>query len=312
VTISKKTILIDGFEEYELPRSLIEGKGLHSFKNTQDVRQAVINMGYQLDKERWRRSRHSRTTVGTRQFKALSDHVGRFFNRLASDYIKSSHPPKKVVTKTKVPGSDEFRELVTYEEQGINWEEVSRRGKVALRQAYYDAYKIGLRSSGSKVVMSKADNDYVRSAFNHEMRYFNKMTRDVVAGSLRGNVGRRLEAYVEALKHVYYAGRIAGTPNGWAIDWIAPLDRATCNGCRFMSDHSPFTRSTLPTTPKAGDTRCLNRCRCKLVVRYVGPVKWNEIEKGHLAKSTYGKKLRRLKDGNALYTPRKILRRPER
>ena len=143
--------------------------------------------------------------------------------------------------------------------------------------------------------LSPADRRYVESAFRHEMRFFNRMLEQIRFGSLKGNIPRRLTAYVEALKHIYYAGRVQGTPDGMVIDWISPLDRSTCKGCHFMASQSPFTKHTLPTTPRAGDTPCLNRCRCRLVMREVPMEKFREISSEHYSRSWYAKQLRNIK-----------------
>jgi len=46
-----------------------------------------------------------------------------------------------------------------------------------------------------------------------------------------------------------------------------------CPDCIEMSMGSPYRPDTLPTTPGAGDTKCLSNCQCNLRIRYDRPSK---------------------------------------
>ncbi len=162
---------------------------------------------------------------------------------------------------------------------------------------------MGLESSGVgkfRAAVADVDRAYVDKAVRSEMRYFNKVLTQIDRGQLKGQLMNRLSAYAETLKHVYYSGRVMGTPSGMIIDWISPMDRVTCKGCAFLYQNSPYTKRTIPTTPRAGDTPCLNRCRCRLVMRTVPKEAYEKVDLAHSAKSTYGRKLASLKAGKSL------------
>jgi hypothetical protein len=46
------------------------------------------------------------------------------------------------------------------------------------------------------------------------------------------------------------------------MEWVAINDDATCDDCAELDEGSPYTADDLPTWPAAGDTQCLDRCRC--------------------------------------------------
>lgn len=277
-------ILVAGpFDEYVLPDSLTEAKGLHSLLVKDDIRQAVIDAGFSMDSGKFRQVRSSSSSQKKAAFDAAVQSVQTTLISTTMDFLSQRKNPrvKRPMSKTR-------------------WQETM---KGALRKGYQDAFRMGLESSGVgkfRAVVAEADREYVEKAVRTEMRYFNKVLAQIDRGQLKGSLMNRLGAYAETLKHVYYAGRVMGTPSGMIIDWISPMDRNVCKGCAFLYRNSPYTKKTLPTTPRAGDTPCLNRCRCRLVMRTVPKEAYEKIDLSHNAKSTYGRKLASIKAGRAL------------
>jgi hypothetical protein len=278
-------ILVAGpFEEYELVETtLLESKSLHSLKITDEIRQAVIDSGYDMDKGKFRLARRNLSTKMKRKFDDLVSALQRALVSTSMDYLSQRKNPrvKNKMSKTA-------------------WQ---TKVKNSLRTAYETAFELGIQSSGAskyQVSTSSADLDFIRSAVREEMKYFNKLLDQIDQGKVRGGMMNRLSAYADALKHVFYSGRIMGTPSGMVIDWIAPMDRNTCGGCSFLYHHSPYTKATLPTTPRAGNTPCLNRCRCRLVVRSVSKEAYERVSKKHLSKRWYAQRLSAIKSGKAL------------
>lgn len=308
-------IIIDAFQEYSIPEELTEAKGLHSYKTTDEIRQALLNMGFDLDRGQFKDARRQATRSANRDYAALFERVKKGLINTTDRYLKGEILQSRWRTWVK--------EL--------------------LKEAYEEAFDLGLRSSGAgkyRVGKTSMDTDWVQTAYRHEMRFFDKLLMEIEASAEPAQwarepetiidpksgkqirnpragkpklikparlstkslsiIHRRLTAYADAVKHIYYAGRVMGTPRGMVIHWLSPLDRRTCNGCRFLSNHSPFTRDTLPTTPRAGDTRCLNNCRCRLVMAEVDSTKWSETQRKHHSKRWYKDKLARLKAGHAL------------
>jgi hypothetical protein len=268
-------LLSDPFTHYDLSQ-INEAKGLHSFDTTQDdIRQAVLDTGFRMDRRGWKSSRQGTTTVAKKQFDALQERL----RGVILDYTKSFLGGK--IGKTR-------------------WLEWVRH---SLREAYQEAFALGMKSSGAENVrasVAQFDKEWVSGAARQELKFFNQLLRQVEEGTYKGRLEKRLAAYAEALQNVFYSGRVMGTPSGHIIDWVGPNDRETCNGCQFLLKHTPYTKATIPTTPRAGDTRCLNNCRCRLVIRDVGQEKFETVQKRHRSKRWYQEKLARLKVGRTL------------
>lgn len=290
-------LLVDAFVEYELDVTLAESKGLHSLQTTDDLRQSVIDAGFDMDKGKFKHARRMSSIVGNRQFQEIFDRTKRTLTRYTRDYLE---------WKAAQASGDEKLILAAPRMAKTRWIENVKR---ILRDSYQQSFDAGFASSGVtkrgvarpvRVKTSKADEDWVRTAFLHEMRYFNKLLKDIERGAQSGTIEKRMGAYAETLKHIFYAGKVMGTPSGMIVDWISPLDRNTCTGCRFLAENSPFTKDTLPSTPRAGDTPCLNRCRCRLVMRDVGKERFEAVRRAHRSKEWYRRRLSALKDRRVL------------
>jgi hypothetical protein len=264
-------LVVEPFQEFDLTALLpmVEGKSLSSMKSTDEVRQAMIDLGFRLNQDDWKSGRKIQTTKSSQGFKDLYDRLTGAVKRYS--------------------GALNDKSMSTYR--------VRLAVGALLRDAYSNAYKLGIRGSGPGLErpLSKEDELFIASAYREEMKYFNAFMKDVRTGDYNGDLQRRLQAYVETLKHIYYAGRVMGTPYGWVIDWISPLDRATCGGCRFLSSKSPYTRETIPCTPRSGQTVCLNNCRCRLLMRQVTDVQYEAVNQKHRSKQWYTKELLRIK-----------------
>jgi hypothetical protein len=235
-------LLEDLFEEYELlPLPVLEGKGLHTRDiSTDDIRQAVIQANFEASPARFRKIRRKEGQAGQRRFNRL--------HKSTRDFLVSS-------TSSYRAGKM----------QRGRWQKGIRDH---LESAYHKAFEAGFRSTGAAspyrglqrylAGVSDKDRSWVRSAFLEEWKYLRALLDGISGGSFRGDLVRRLTAYADALKHIFYAGKIAGTPRGNLIDWISPLDRNTCKGCRFLATSSPYTPDTVPASPRGGSTSC--RC----------------------------------------------------
>jgi hypothetical protein len=282
-------LVVAPFEEYDIPDEILteaahkKGKGLHSLLVKDDIRQAVIDAGFSLQTGKFKQTRSRVSSSAQRQFEDLQKQVEREIQDVTRMYLRGKDPR----AKQRRIGKEAWLEQV--------------RG--SLRRGYVTSFELGLKSSGApkfRASVSASDEEYIRQALAQEMVYFNKLLRQIEAGTFSGDLRSRLAAYADSMKHVFYAGRVMGTPTGMIIDWISPMDRNTCRSCAFLFRHSPYTKKTLPTTPRAGDTLCLNRCRCRLVMRDVGIVEFMRIERIQPRKSVYAKKLKDIKEGKAL------------
>ncbi len=158
----------------------------------------------------------------------------------------------------------------------------SERAKAQLKTAYLGAFILGVRASGipglrkAKLVdLQPDDRQWVDSAIKHEFKYFNRLIKDIAKDRSRQSVEKRLGRYVKTVNSIFHAGRVMVVPPNTVIHWILE-DRKACPDCKTLWRSSPYVKSRLPTTPKAGLTRCLDNCRCRLRFEDATPAKYKQ------------------------------------
>ncbi len=77
----------------------------------------------------------------------------------------------------------------------------------------------------------------------------------------------RAAMYADAAEAGYQVGASLGAPDGTLIWWVLAEISDHCWECPVIAANSPYTRETLPTTPRAGATPCRSRCKCHLTTR---------------------------------------------
>lgn len=153
----------------------------------------------------------------------------------------------------------------------------------------------GARKSGPLVKLSADDQKWLRSAMTHEMRFLNGFMRAVDEGTWKMPLPRRVKMYVRTLEAFYDSARVIGLPATVMMHWIGENDERTCLGCKYLFEHSPYTKKTLPTVPRAGLTPCLSNCRDKLLIRQSTSEAVISRTEDSLTRETHIKNLRRIK-----------------
>jgi len=179
------------------------------------------------------------------------------------------------------------------------------RDAVALmKPAWKEVFEAGVRSSGIKgtgsttgpvVKLSPDDVKWLRSAIAHEMRFLNGFMTAVDEGTWKMPLPRRVRMYARTLEAFYDSARVIGLPATVMIHWTGENDERTCPGCKYLFEHSPYTKKTLPTVPRAGLTPCLTNCRDKLLIRQVESDAVISRTNASLTRGTHIKHLRRIK-----------------
>jgi hypothetical protein len=131
---------------------------------------------------------------------------------------------------------------------------------------YRKAYSLGT-SSHIRYTLGQQDNQWIKKAVNTETAYWNKFLSQMSGGVTRHKPEDRIEFYVETLEAVYHAGKVAALPFRMLISWEVQVEAEHCKSCLLLEKSGPYTKTTLPTTPRAGDTQCRNNCACRLVYR---------------------------------------------
>lgn len=158
--------------------------------------------------------------------------------------------------------------------------------------SYHRSYRLGLESCGlgyrfaSKRLVSSNEHKWVDSATRQEMGYFSGLLLDMKAGKPLSKLAVRVQMYGSGLKALYSAGQVSGMSTDTVVDWIVNPSAEHCEDCIFLSNNSPYTPETLPTTPGAGLCRCLSSCKCTLKFRVVGEQTVLKVKVGSRNKET--------------------------
>jgi len=167
-----------------------------------------------------------------------------------------------------------------YQVGDVSEAEFRKLAKQLMRTAWKDVFQAGMRASGAAglgagkgktamVKMSPGDDKWLKGAMKHEMQFLNKFLTAIVSDDYRMPLERRLKMYVGALESFYDSARVIAMPGNVLINWIGPQDGKMCPGCEYIIANNPYTKFTLPTTPRSGLTPCLTNCRHRLLIRRV-------------------------------------------
>jgi hypothetical protein len=142
-----------------------------------------------------------------------------------------------------------------------------------------EAASIGRVAAGGEAGLRDTDREIGDRAASKQIGYFDGFVGDIEDGRYDEEMDEdaaeddpsalhsRAEMYGMALLGTAMAGWVGeqGRNDPKAqIYWVTDDD--PCSSCDLLSSQSPYTAETLPTTPAAGDTQCLSRCRCFLEV----------------------------------------------
>jgi hypothetical protein len=204
-----------------------------------------------------------------------------------------------------------FQRAVTLYQAGkIEKKELRSRVVKAMKKAWKGVFVAGVRAAGIpgqvgkskkwRVDLSPADEKWLKSAMQHEMRFLNKFLTAIENGEGKMPYPRRIRMYVGALESFYQSARMIGIPALVEIHWtISKAGRAkknVCASCTYLANHSPYTKRTLPTTPRSGLTLCLTHCRDKLTIRKATPQRIQQIEDdSKYTRGSHIKNLRKIK-----------------
>lgn len=232
---------------------LLEAKHLHGFDLSKTHRDSESYAHYFLNKNRYKtqigRSR-SRTAP---KLARLVDHVDRQFKSLITQ-IGSYHQQHKATGKSTSVSASKAKSL----------ENLLRS---LIKEAYARSYRLGVESSGISQTarglhIDVLEKKWVSSAVTSEMKFLNGLINDVRAGK---NISLgRVSMYSKALRSIYDAGRVATLHPDVIIHWRIDKKKENCKQCEEISNRGPYTRDTLPFTPKSGQTQCLGNCACSL------------------------------------------------
>ena len=74
---------------------------------------------------------------------------------------------------------------------------------------------------------------------------------------------KRVSMYAQTLDGIEGNAWVEDQGDRVVIDWVLGVAEH-CPDCLILAANSPYTKLSLPTTPRAGSTKCLSNCRCSL------------------------------------------------
>ena len=258
---------------------LFEGKALGTAKEIDLVLLTDPTMLATMDPAGYAKERKSGVTVGKRKLDA-------------------------VMNTTEAALADLIRQ---FEGGSIDAKALRKEATLLMKRAWRDVFIAGVRAGGQPPTktlgvlakVSPVDEKWLAGAVKHEMTFLNRFLADVVAGKGKMPYLRRASMYVRALTSFYESARVIALPANSLIYGKGPNDKRTCPSCSYMFAHNPFTKKTLPTTPRSGLTICLTNCRDRLLIRRVAPEEVIAAQEAGLSRGTHVRNLRRVKrDGH--------------
>jgi len=143
-----------------------------------------------------------------------------------------------------------------------------------LDSTYAKAFRAGALYVGNSEFstddFSYATSKVVSQIVNAETAYFRNLAKKFWDAGQEGRqppIEGSVEAYARSLEAQFYNGLIVGATEEMRFDWLLGNNEDThCVDCLSLAANGPYTKYNVPTTPRAGDTRCLYRCRCELKI----------------------------------------------
>jgi hypothetical protein len=136
--------------------------------------------------------------------------------------------------------------------------------EVAVAQELREAHlALALFAVGGARNMTPATLAAVSLTLASQFGYLHDFARDIALGGVTEAMAKaRARMYGNTAQKSYWDFYTRGARR---IVWqLNPAEH--CPDCLGLAANSPYTESTLPTVPGAGDTRCRSNCKCTLSV----------------------------------------------
>ena len=253
--------------------NLEEGKAIGTLNQPMTARELALSI--KRLPRRAQAKRKSQLAKASKLQKNLASSMYADLLKLAEDYLDDE-------------GSTTFRQL-------------QRGSEFIIRDTYKKVFDAAISSAkvamvGDDDVATAEEKRWLKTATNEELRYWKNLLKDLkdrrVSG---GRLRQRIRMYADTVRSIYDSARILATPARVLISWVDRGDKKVCPSREYMRSKSPFTKQKLPTVPRAGQTRCLSNCRCRLVIKNVSYDEWEKRDKQLPKKETMLKALADIK-----------------
>lgn len=194
-------------------------------------------------------------------------------------------------------GNHILSQLRKVKNEEISTKRAKARSSIAFKETIKTAYQLGMKSvglvspTGQLYDLDRDDIKWIASYFNEEFGYFKKLLQQAKTQTDK-QLKYRAGLYAAAMRSVYESARVLSAGQDILITWVLQSDDP-CPDCRLLARHNPYTPTTLPTTPKGGQTRCRSNCYCTLRIDQVKPSEMRRAQKKHATASTMLKRIKR-------------------
>ena len=214
-------------------------------------------------------------SIGSRRKTSTDKNIiAAYTKALSPGANKAAYNAAKAAWKTtKAKAMTSFKDLVSDLGAGkITKNQFLNRSRSIFKSAYEDAYRLGTDASGLRF-MDIPDEDlrWLQRVRSYEYKFLDNFADDIVAGRGSMDYSHRAEMYMDTIDSVFDAARVDAYPNEGTSVWWELSTADNCGDCIDLAMNSPYTPDTLPTTPRAGATKCLSNCMCRLRIRYERP-----------------------------------------
>lgn len=147
----------------------------------------------------------------------------------------------------------------------ITPEEWGERMHAILEERHTRAVVLGRMRAGDHTPREADDEKFGKLVADEQLQYLGRFERSIRDGELS-------DAQIRARAQMY-ANRLCGTANevfvlasvtSATFEWMLGGSENHCDDCPELAEAGPYTESTLPTVPRAGETECRMNCLCWL------------------------------------------------
>jgi hypothetical protein len=188
-------------------------------------------------------------------------------------------------------------QIRSFQKGQISRRRLEARASIAFKTTAETAYRLGMKAvglvkpTGALYDLTTNDKKWLASYLREELGYFKKFVSQAKRLSDKA-IQYRVGLYTAAMRSIYESGRILSVGPNVLITWVLQSDDP-CPDCRLIAKHNPYTVENLPTTPKAGQTRCRGNCYCTLKVDKVSSQRVAQVRKRQRSGKWH---LKRIKD----------------
>jgi len=162
-----------------------------------------------------------------------------------------------------------------YERKELSYALAMDEWKSLTAKYYQDMFTAGSMAAGNPYYRDIGIPDrelaFINKARREESGYFKKFLTQMDDPNWRPSPGhplmKRAGYYAESAKAQFMNGMLAGAGDEIEIYWILGTPKTeNCDDCIVISRGNPYTWASIPTMPRACDTKCLFNCTCNLEI----------------------------------------------